>query len=101
MLGDVGLNDIILNVAAIALSLLFEYVPPLKQRFDGLSSHQKPMVMLGLVVVVTAALTGVSCLDVGYSVVTCDKAGMTDMVKALFTALISNQVAHLYTKRQS
>lgn len=81
-------------LAGAVLSLFFSYVPGLNVKFAVLSSEIKRLIMLGLLIVVAAAVYGLSCTtfaaDIGIQV-TCDQPGLVQMVTVLILAVISNQ----------
>jgi hypothetical protein len=88
-------------IAGILLSLVFSYVPGLKDWYAQLTTEIKRVVMLVLLVVVTGGVLAIACA--GYApdlsiAVACDRAGIVLLIKAFVAALIANQAAYLITK---
>lgn len=87
-----------LSIAAgIVLSLAFSFIPSLNTKYAGLTAEWKRLIMLGLLLIVAAAAYGVTCLgwfDVG---LTCDKAGISQLVQAFVLAVIANQSTYSIT----
>lgn len=96
------LMTLIATVAGALLSLLFAYVPGLKEKFGALEDDQKRLVMLGLLVITALALVGVTCggfaEDLGL-VLTCDRSGFVAVLKAFAAATIANQTAFLISPK--
>ena len=91
--------ELLASIVAIVLSLLFSYIPGVKEWFDKLSKSRKQTVMGVLLIVVAATAFGLSCgsvIDVG---ITCDKAGVLGLVGTLIAALIANQSIYSITKK--
>jgi Mg2+/citrate symporter len=86
------------SLVGLALSLVFSYVPGLKDKFNELESGQKQAVMGVLLVASAGAVFGLSCAGVVDSV-TCDKAGAVGLVEVLVAALVANQSTYLLTKK--
>jgi len=89
-------------IVGILLSLLFSYVPGfatwfnrLGQNLDGTDDKGtlKRLVMLGLLLVTSLAIFGLSCGGI-IGGVSCDKAGITHLVWIFIWALIGNQTTH-------
>lgn len=80
-------------IAGTFLSLVFSYVPKFNEWFAGKGTATKQLVMLGLLVLSTAAIYGMSCLGwtFGAFEVTCDQAGIKQLVEVLVVAIIANQ----------
>lgn len=87
-------------VAGVVLSLGFSYIPGLKSKFDTLAPERKRLVMLGLLVLVSGAVYGLSCAgfaaDLGIGV-TCDQAGAIGLIRAFVVATIANQSTYMIT----
>ena len=87
--------EILAGVAGILLSLIFSYVPRLNVKFAALSKEVKQLIMLGLIVVVAGASYGLACwgilADLTGLGLTCDKAGLLGLVRAVVVAIIANQ----------
>ena len=85
-------------VAGVVLSLVFSYIPGVKNWFDGLESGYKQAVMGGVLIVVTSAIFGLACYGVIVTV-ECTQAGALGLVMALIAALVGNQSVYLITKK--
>jgi hypothetical protein len=85
-------------IAGAFLSLLFSYIPGLKDWFEPLENKYKQAIMGGLLIVVAFAIYGLSCAAV-LSYFTCDKTGLMQVINILVMALIANQSVYLITKK--
>lgn len=86
------------QVAGISLSLLFSYIPGLKDRYAALDSTAKQGVMALVVVLVASGVFVGSCYDLLGSV-TCDKAGAVGLFGVVLQALIANQTMYLFSPK--
>ena len=87
-------------IAGAALSLLFSYVPGLNVKFAALSGDVKRLIMAGVLLVVSAAIFGLSCAGYGAEIgvtLDCSKEGVIGLVKVFILALIANQGAYALT----
>jgi hypothetical protein len=89
--------ELLSSVAGIVLSLIFSYIPGIKEWFEPLANKYKQALIGGLLVVVAVAIFGLACAGIT-DAVTCDKPGALDMVELLIVALVANQSAYLLTK---
>jgi len=81
---------VIWAVVTAIVSLLVEVVPGLKEKWNDLK--WKPLIMLGLSLVVPVALWALSCYgDMPFVDVTCGWQGAVNMVVAGFIAFLANQ----------
>jgi hypothetical protein len=87
-------------VSGVALSLLFSYVPKVKDWFGALESDYKRLVMLGALLLSAAAVMGLSCAG-WYDLVSCDQAGIKQLVEVFILAAIANQGAYMLTPKRS
>ena len=89
--------EMIAGFAGVLLSLIFNYVPGLNTKFAGLAKETQQLVMLGLMVLVSAAALGLACanlaVDFGIAV-ECTQAGVISLLQALFFAVVGNQGAY-------
>lgn len=85
-------------VAGALLSLLFSYIPGLKDWFEPLENKYKQAIMGGLLLVVALSIYGLSCAAI-LNYFSCDKAGLLEVVDILIKALIANQSVYLITKK--
>lgn len=94
--------DFLSGLVGVFLSLVFSYVPKLNEKFALLDETYKRLIMLGLLVVTSAAIYGLTCVgwsgDVGIQL-TCDKAGLISLLRALAAAAIANQTAYALSPR--
>lgn len=89
-------------IYAVALSLLFSYVPGLSAWYGGLDKAVKQTIMGALLVVIAVTVYTMACAgfagDFGLSV-TCDRAGAISLFNVLVSALVANQATYLITKK--
>ena len=91
-------------IAGATLSLLFSYVPGLKDWFAPLQPAHKQLIMLGLLVLVAGAVYGLACAGWGTAwgvAVTCDQAGLQALVTSLLLAIVANQGVYSITPRRA
>jgi hypothetical protein len=94
------MSEILLAVVGAILSLVFTYVPALKEWLDA--HPQKGLLMLAFVAIIAVAYFGLSCTPLAAQLgisVTCDQAGAIELVKAWFAIAAGNQLAFLYTRK--
>ena len=88
-------------IAGAALSLLFSYIPGLNVKFAALSGDVKRLIMAGVLLVVSAAIFGLSCAGLGGSfnlaALACTKEGAIDLLKTFVMALVANQATYAIT----
>jgi hypothetical protein len=86
--------DLLVAIAAGALSLLVAYVPGLKQKYEALTKEEKARAMAALLIGVTLAIYGLACADLialfGLDVA-CTPASAVELFQLLITALVVNQ----------
>lgn len=90
------------SVAGVVLSLLFTYVPGLKNKYGALDGTYKRLIMLGLLVLAAAGAFGLACAGWGDSfgiTFTCDEAGARELVQVFIVALVANQSAFLISPK--
>jgi uncharacterized membrane protein YwzB len=88
------------SLAGVVLSLMFSYVPGLRDRFETLSPTYKRLVMLACLLFVAIAVLALSCANL-WSFVQCDKSGILKLVEIFVAAAVANQGAYLLTKPES
>lgn len=99
MFGEVNLTlDVLSQIVGIALSLLFTYAPGASDWFESLETKYKPLVMMGINLVVLAVLFGVSCAS-WLSITTCDVNGVAFMLRLFVQAMIANQTTYVLTRK--
>ena len=86
------------SIAGVALSLFFSYVPGLREKFHALESDYKRLVMLGALLLSALAVLGLSCVG-WYDLVSCDQAGIKELIELFFVGAIANQSAYMLTPK--
>lgn len=86
----------IASITGIVLSLLFSYIPGLKDKYSTLSSDYKRLVMLIALFTTTLGIFGASCAGYSYSI-TCDVVGAKELVSLFVAATIANQATYALT----
>lgn len=86
-------------VGGSLLSLIFAYIPGVKDWYDKLTSQKKQGIMALALLVVSGAIFGLACLDWLGSIapdlaVTCDQQGALGIIKVFILALIGNQATY-------
>jgi hypothetical protein len=90
--------EVLVGFAAGLLAVLFEYVPGLSGWYDKQRDEHKRLLMLGLLVLVCAVVFAVGCA--GYlDTVSCDQAGVLQLLWMLGIAIGVNQGVHRIGKR--
>lgn len=84
-------------IAGTALSLIFSFIPGLNVKFAALAPELKRLIMLFMLVVTSLALYGLNCEKVIDTGLTCDRAGVIQLVTVFITALVSNQSTYSIT----
>ena len=86
----------IASIAGIIVSLVFSYVPGLKEKYAALSATYKALIMLASLLLACGVLFGASCL--GYNdALTCNVAGAKTLLPLFIAAAIANQTTYLLT----
>lgn len=91
--------EVLSLVAGIVLSLMFSYIPKMNTWYAVQSEEVKKLIMLGLLLVVAAAVYGLSCagyLPEAYAVA-CGEQGIVVLVQAFILAAVANQTAYKLT----
>jgi hypothetical protein len=89
-------------IAGVILSLTFSYVPGLSSMFASLSPEYKRLIILGLLVLISLGILGIACagtIEVFNLTITCDEAGIIDLVEVLMVAIIANQGVYAISPR--
>ena len=89
-------------VAGTVLSLIFAYIPGIAPKFKALEPTTKRLIMLGLLLLTSAATFGLACAGWGESwgiVVTCDLAGLQGLIYQFAIATVANQSTFLISPR--
>lgn len=93
-------SNVVVLVAGAILSLLFGYVPGLRQWFEALDGVRKAQVMAGLLLLAAGGAFGASCYT-PWIVVECTQAGFWQLVELFIMAVIANQATYLLAVRPS
>lgn len=88
-------SELIVSIAGIVLSLLFSYIPGLRTWYAALITETKQLIMLGLLILVTAAIYALGCYGILDTGIVCGKEGIIALVQMLVYGLVSNQAAYL------
>jgi len=91
-------SNLLVGLAAAALSLLFGYVPGLREWYEGLDSVRKAQVMGALLVIVAVGVFLAACYT-PWQVATCSEEGAWQLVELLIMALVANQATYLIAVR--
>ena len=85
------------TISAIVLSLVFSYIPGIKDKFDLLDGTYKRLIMLLFLAIVTGASFGLSCWPMFKDVVPiqCTQTGAVALLTAFVQAVIANQATFL------
>lgn len=95
---------IIAAFAGALASMLFQWFPEVQEWYDKYSPGQKAGIMAGLMLLVSAALYGLSCsgwlngLIPGLTI-TCDQEGLQLMIRAFIFAVFGNQTTYQMIKK--
>ena len=92
--------ELLSSIAGIVLSLLFSYVPQVKNWYDPQPPTTKRLVMLALLLAVAGGSYAGSCAGC-WSGVTCDQAGALGLVRVFVAALIANQSTYLISPKNA
>jgi hypothetical protein len=90
--------DLLSSIAGSLLSLLCAYAPGLADWYGRLDPTEKRLVMLVLLALVASGSFALACSSwaAGWGItLTCDQAGLSGLVRALFLAITTNQATYL------
>lgn len=93
-------SESLILIAGAVISLLFSYFPALNTWFAGKAADVKRMIMVGVLLVVSAAIFGLSCAGFGGDIgitIECSKDGALGLLKIFIMAVIANQSAYAVT----
>ena len=88
-------------LAGAILALLFGYAPGLRPWYETLEPTRKALVMLALLLLAALLLYGTACYTPFDTGVTCDEAGLWQVVRLFLAAMIANQATYLIGVRPS
>lgn len=90
-------------IAGTMLSLVFSYLPGMRELFDNLEPTEKRLVMLGFLVITAITVQSLACLGWGVEwgiSLTCDRAGLAGLLEQLVIAIIANQSVYAISPRR-
>jgi hypothetical protein len=87
------------TIAGSVSSLAFSYFPGLASWFAGLTGDKKSLFNLVVLVTVAIGIYVSNCYGIYQIGLTCDQAGILDLVKIFFAALVGSQATYVATKR--
>lgn len=90
-------SEMLVAVAGVVLSLLFSYIPGLRTWYAGLVSETKRLIMLGLLLVVTAAIFALGCYNLISIDIACNQDGLLKLVGLFVAGIVANQGTYLIT----
>lgn len=82
--------DVIAGLAGSLLSLAFNYIPGLREKYAVLPEVKKSWIMALSLLVAVGLIIGISCLNI-WVLTPCTKMGIFDVLKLLGIALVTNQ----------
>lgn len=86
-------ENILVVLAGVLLSLGFGYVPRAKEKYEALVPQHKALVMLGLTALAAGLVAAGSCwLD--YAWITCDEGGWKQLLELFGLAILANQTTY-------
>lgn len=96
--------EVINAIAAMLISVAVSYFPGVSAWYQALSGEHKRLVMLALLALSTAAITGLACAGLGAEFgleVACNRSGLILIVRAFIAALVANQATYLMTPKRT
>lgn len=92
------------SIAGVVLSLLLAYIPKLSDWYNTKDTAAKARIMGGLLMLTALGIFGLSCAHVITvaalaAAVSCDKAGLLELMQILIAALIANQATFMLAVR--
>jgi hypothetical protein len=82
--------DVLAGLAGTLLSLAFNYIPGLREKYAGLPEVKKSWIMALALLAAVGLVIGTSCLNL-WVLTPCTKIGILDVLKLLGIALVTNQ----------
>lgn len=89
--------EILVGIAGVVLSVLFEYFPGLAGWYDKLKDNLQRSIMLGMLVIVAGVVFGLNCagwFEGKIPVIVCSESGVEELIWLLIVALGANQTTH-------
>ena len=88
--------EMLVALVGVVLSFVFGYFPWVKDWFDSLDSRIKPLVMAGILLLVSAGHLAVSCSFQW----PCIQLHWSEYLRVWFVAMLANQTAYQVAVRQ-
>ena len=85
--------EMISGLAGILLSLIFAYIPGIKDWFEGLEGTHKRLVMGAALLMAAGGALALSCWQI-IDTVSCTKAGIVALTQSFIAALVTNQATY-------
>jgi len=82
--------DLVAALGGGLLSLCFNYIPGLREKYGALDDVKKSWIMGLALLVGVGLIILVSCTNL-WGLMTCDKVGFVDIIKLFLIALVTNQ----------
>ena len=89
-------SETISTMAGLLLSLVFSYVPRVRDEFDALSPTAKRGLMGACIVAVGCFSFAWGCAGLT-DAIACDRAGAVGLLRSIVAALVANQAMYLIT----
>ena len=88
-------GNLLAMLAGSVLSLLFGYVPGLRDWYEAQAGVKKAQVMAGVLLIAAVGVFLAACYTPWPVGVTCDEAGFWQLAQLFIAALVANQAAYL------
>ena len=86
-------------IAGSLLSLLFKYAPGLRVWYDKQNGTAKRLVMIAALLVASVVVLALACsgilADLNWATLTCDQAGITQLISLFLSAAAGSQATFL------
>lgn len=88
--------ELLSSLAGIALSLIFSYGPGIRDKWATLTTEQRSLGMLLMLLGISAGAFGASCSGL-LPVVECNQAGVNRLIWTFMLTAIANQTAYKFS----
>lgn len=92
---------ILMGIVMSVISLIFSFVPGLKQWFENFKPEAKQLFMLIATIVVAGGIFGLGCAGLISVGTVCTWKGAWDLVVLIFVGIVSNQGTYAITSKLS
>jgi len=86
-------SELLAGIAGIVLTLLFSYLPGLRNWYDPLPEAKKKLIMLAALFLSAAGVFALACVG-RYDMVVCSVDGAWELGRYFILALVANQSAY-------